>query len=231
MAVPETGPLEGMQPIRYAEACVKAMRDAAGDAIDIMVDCHARPSPRMGHLFAGALEPFGLYWLEEPCWPERAGDIAAIQRSVRTPIATGERLVGVHGFRELLEQGACSVLQPDITHCGGLTEARRIAALAETYRVALAPHNPQGPVSTAASLEFGFATPSYIICESVHQDVPWRSDVVTEGFTVEPKGRLVRPSSKPGLGIELNEDEIRKHPFQQEILQRTFYPDGSVGDW
>ena len=145
MAVPPTMPLEGLAPVRHAERCVAAMREAVGDDIDIMVDCHARPSPRMGHLFAAALEPFGLYWLEEPCWPERADDIAAIQRSVTTPIATGERLVGVHGFRELLEKGACSVLQPDITHCGGLTEARRIAALAETYRVALAPHNPQGP--------------------------------------------------------------------------------------
>jgi len=123
------------------------------------------------------------------------------------------------------------VAQPDITHCGGLTEARRIAALAEAYRVAVAPHNPQGPVSTAASLEFGFATPSYVICEAVHQDVPWRNDIVSDGFTVETKGRLVRPHNKPGLGIELNEDEIRKHPFQQEVLQRMFYPDGSVGDW
>ena len=97
--------------------------------------------------------------------PRRIDDIAAIQRAVATPIATGERLVAQHAFRELLEKRACSVLQPDITHCGGLSEARRIAAMAEAYRVALAPHNPQGPVSTAASLEFGFATPSYIICE------------------------------------------------------------------
>src|SRR4029078_12553466 len=96
-----------------------------------------------------------------------------------------ERLVGLHAFRDLLAQQACSVIQPDITHCGGLTEARRIAAIAEAYRVSMAPHNPQGPGSPAASLEFGFATPSYIICESVHDDVPWRADVVREGFTVE----------------------------------------------
>src|SRR5262249_28540016 len=102
---------------------------------------------------------------------------------------------------------------------------------AECYRVALAPHNPQGPVSTAASLEFGFATPSYIICESVHKDVPWRQDVVCEGFTVEPKGRLVRPSTRPGLGIEIDETEVKKHPFQQEVLQRSFYADDSGGDW
>ncbi|HTL16398.1 MAG TPA: galactonate dehydratase [Patescibacteria group bacterium] len=231
MAVPSTMPLEGLQPIRYAEACVKAMRDAAGEKIDIMVDCHARPSPRMGMMFAEALETYGLYFLEEPCWPETYQDIARIQQAVKTPIATGERLVGIHAFRDLLEQRAASVIQPDLTHCGGLSEARRIAALAEAYRVAVAPHNPQGPVSTAASLEFGFATPAYIICESVHEDVPWRSDVVTESFTVEKKGRTVRPGNRPGLGIEINEAEVRKHPFEQEVLQRTFYQDGSVGDW
>ncbi|HZM05646.1 MAG TPA: galactonate dehydratase [Candidatus Saccharimonadales bacterium] len=231
MAVPETMPLEGLPAIRYAAACVNAMRTAVGDSIDIMVDCHARPSPRMGMQFARALEPFGLYFLEEPCWPEMVDDLALIQRAVQTPIATGERLAGVHAFRELLEKRAASVLQPDITHCGGLSEARRIAGLAEAYRVALAPHNPQGPVSTAASIEFGFATPSYIICESVHNDVPWREDVVHEGFSVQKKGRLVSPNTKPGLGIEVNEKEIGKHPFEQEAPLRTFYKDGSVGDW
>ncbi|GAB3924904.1 galactonate dehydratase [Larkinella terrae] len=231
MAVPETMPLEGLQPIHYAEACVKAMREAVGDSIDIMVDCHARPSPRMGMQFAKALEPYGLYFFEEPCWPETMDDIALIQRAVKTPIASGERLVGVHAFREMLEKRAVSVIQPDITHCGGLTEVRRIAALADAYRVSVAPHNPQGPVSTAASIEFGFSAPSYIICESVHNDVPWRVDVVSEGFTVEPKGRVVYPNQRPGLGIEINEDEVKKHPFEQEVLQRTFYKDGSVGDW
>jgi len=231
MAVPETMPLEGLRPVKYAEACVQAMRDAVGDDIDIMVDCHARPSPRMGHLFAHALEPYGLYWLEEPCWPEVADDIAAIQRAGKTPIATGERLTGIHAFRDLLEKRACSVIQPDITHCGGLSEARRIAALAEAYRVAMAPHNPQGPVSTAASIEFGFATPSYIICEAVHRDVPWRKDVVSEGFEVEVKDRTVRPNNRPGLGIEIDEKEVAKHPFEQELPQRSFYADGSAGDW
>ncbi len=231
MAVPETAPIEGLRPIKYAEACVAAMRDAVGPEIDLMVDCHARPSPRMGVLLAKALEPYGLYWFEEPCWPESVDGIAECQRAVVTPIATGERLVSQHAFRELLEKRACSVIQPDITHVGGLSEVRRVAAMAEAYRVALAPHNPQGPVSTAASLELGLSTPSYLICETVTQDVPWRQDVVCEGFTVEPKGRIVRPGNRPGLGIEINEAEVAKHPFEQEILQRSFCADGSVGDW
>jgi galactonate dehydratase len=231
MAVPETMPIEGLRPLRYAEACVRAMRDAVGPDIDIMVDCHARPSPRMGMRFAQALDQFGLYWFEEPCWPEQLSDMAEIQRAVATPIATGERLVGLDVFRDSLAVKACSVLQPDITHCGGLTQARRIAALCEAHRVALAPHNPQGPVSTAASLELGFATPSYVICESVHLDVPWRAEVVREGFTVEPQGRIVRPGTRPGLGIEIDEAAVARHPFKQEELQRSFYADGSVGDW
>jgi galactonate dehydratase len=231
MAVPETGPLEGLKPIKYAEACVRAMREAVGDNIDIMVDCHARPSPRMGLMFAKALEPYGLYWFEEPCWPESVDDIANIQRAVSTPIATGERLVSQYAVREYVEKRACSVMQCDITHIGGLSEIRRVAAMTDSVRMAIAPHNPQGPVSTAASLEFGFAAPSYIICESVHNDVPWRNDIVTEGFTVEKKGRLVRPGTKPGLGIEINEKEIAKHPFEQELPQRSYYEDGAPGDW
>lgn len=231
MAVPETMPLEGLESIKYAEACVRAMREAVGDNIDIMVDCHARPSPRMGLQFAKALEPYGLYFFEEPCWPECPEDIALIQRAVTTPIASGERLIGIHAFRDLLEKRAVSVIQPDITHCGGITETKKIAALADAYRVSLAPHNPQGPISTAASLAIGFSTSSYIICESVHNDVPWREDIVSEQFNVTKKGRTVTPNILPGLGIEINEAEVKKHPFQQEVLQRTFYKDGSIGDW
>ena len=231
MAVPPTMPIEGLKPIRTAERAVAAMREAVGEEIDIMVDCHARPSPAMGLKFAKALEPFGLYFLEEPCWPEEPAGLAMINAAVETPIATGERVTSAAAFRDLFDRRTCEICQVDITHCGGLSEARRIAALAETYRIALAPHNPQGPVSTAASLEFGFSQPSYIICETVHDDVPWRQDVVEEGFTIEREGRIVRPNQKPGLGISINEAEAKKHPFQQEIPQRVFYADGSIGDW
>jgi len=231
MAVPSTLPLEGLRPIRAAEQAVAAMREAVGESIDLMVDCHARPSPAMGLSFAKALEPYGLYFLEEPCWPESVDGLARIARAVATPIATGERVTNLAAFRDLFAAGACSVCQLDITHCGGLSEARRIAALAEAYRIALAPHNPQGPVSTAASLEFGFSQPSYVICETVHEDVPWRSEVVREGYVVERQGRIVRPNTRPGLGIEIDEEAVRRHPFEQEILQRVFLSDGSVGDW
>jgi galactonate dehydratase len=231
MAVPSTMPIEGLKPVKAAEACVAAMREAVGDNVDIMVDCHARPSPAMGLRFAQALEPYGLYFLEEPCWPESIEGLAMIRSRVTTPIATGERMTHLAAFRDLFAQGGCSVCQLDITHCGGFTEARRVAALCDAYRIALAPHNPQGPVSTAASLEFGFSQPSYIICEAVHADVPWRSEVVQESHTIDLKTRTVTPNTQPGLGITINEDAVRRHPFEQEILQRVNYRDGSVGDW
>ena len=154
-----------------------------------------------------------------------------INRALTTPVATGERMTHLAQFRDLFAARGCEICQLDLTHCGGFTEARRIAALDDAHRIALAPHNPQGPVSTAASLEFGFSQPSYIICETVHNDVPWRQDVVSEGFTIEKTGRIVRPNTRPGLGIEINEAEVKKHPFEQELLQRVNHPDGSVGDW
>ena len=231
MAVPPTMPLEGLKPIRAAETCVQTMRDSVGDDIDIMVDCHARPSPAMGMQFAKALEPYGLYFLEEPCWPENISSLAAINSAVATPVATGERLTHLAAFRDLFAARGCEVCQLDLTHCGGFTEAKRIAALADAHRIALAPHNPQGPVSTAASLEFGFSQPSYVICESVHNDVPWRDDIVQEGFEVDPVTRTVTANTRPGLGIEINEAEVKKHPMEQELPQRVWYDDGSVGDW
>jgi galactonate dehydratase len=231
MAVPPTMPLEGLVPLRAAEQAVAAMREAVGESVDIMVDCHARPSPAMGLQFAKVLDPYGLYFLEEPCWPESIAGLRDIKASCRTPIATGERITNLAEFARLFAANACDVCQLDITHCGGLSSARRIAALVEAHRLTLAPHNPQGPVSTAAALEFGFSQPSSVICETVHADVPWRQDVVREGFTVERKGRIVRPNTLPGLGIEIDEAEVRKHPFEQELPQRVFYKDGSVGDW
>jgi L-alanine-DL-glutamate epimerase-like enolase superfamily enzyme len=142
---------------------------------------------RHGIAFGRALDPYGLYFFEEPCWPESLDGLAAINAAITTPVATGERITDLAYFQKLFAIRGCDVCQLDITHCGGLTAARRIAALADAHRIALAPHNPQGPVSTAASLEFGFSQPGYIICETVHGDVPWRNDVVEEGFTVEPQ--------------------------------------------
>ena len=116
MAVPPTMPVEGLKPLKGAEACVAAMREAVGDSVDIMVDCHARPSPAMGMQFAKVLEPFGLYFLEEPCWPESIEGLAAINAAVSTPIATGERMTHLAAFRDLFAARGCEICQLDLTH-------------------------------------------------------------------------------------------------------------------
>jgi galactonate dehydratase len=231
MAVPPTHTLEGNKPVRAAAQAVAAMREAVGPDIDIMVDCHARQSPTMGLQFAKALEPYNLYFLEEPCWPENLEGMAQINAAVKTPIATGERLTHITQFRDLFNLKCCGIAQPDITHCGGLTSVRKIAALASAWRIGLAPHNPQGPVSTAAAFELGFAEQDFVICETVSGDVPWRSEVVTDHHPLDTATRTVRPGDKPGLGIEIDEKVVAKHPFEQELPQRVFYADGTVGDW
>jgi len=120
-------------------------------------------------------------------------------------------------------------VQPDVSHCGGISEARRIAAMAETYMMAVACHNPGGPVATAASLQVGFAVPNYLIQEVVRNDVPWRNDVVTGPVHIE-RGIAHAPTA-PGLGIDVNEQEAARHPFSPEVTMPYFHRDGSVADW
>ena len=229
MPVPVSEPIESAGVLKRAAQCVAAMRQAAGDDVDIMLDLHARTTPAAAIQFGRMLIDFNLYWYEEPCWPEHVDGLVEVARALPMPIATGERLVLRPQFRELFEKRACAIIQPDVSHCGGISEARRIGAMAETYMISVACHNPQGPVSTAASLHVGFATPNYLIQEVVRKDVPWRDDVVTEPIAMV-NGSSVAPTL-PGLGIEINEHEAAKHPFQPEVTMAYFHKDGSVADW
>ena len=229
MAVPRTEPVEGVQSVKYAAALVEAIRNAVGPEMDLMVDLHARCWPAMAIQYCHALEPYGLYFFEEPCPTEDIEATAQVTRASNIPIATGERLVGRPQFRELFEKRAAHIIQPDLSHCGGLWEARKIAAMAETYSIAVAPHNPNGPVATVAALHFALATPNWLIQESITNDVPWRYDVITPALEV--KDGYVAVPDRPGLGIDINEAEAAKHPFQEEAMQRYFHPDGAVADW
>lgn len=229
MPVPIPELIENASVLRKTARCVQAMREAAGENVDIMLDLHARTTPAAAIQFGRLLADYDLYWYEEPCWPEHVDALVEVARALPFPIATGERLVGRWEFRELLEKRACAIVQPDVSHCGGISEARRIAAMAETYSVAVACHNPQGPVSTAASLHVGFATPNYLIQEVVRADVPWRNDIVVTDMDVS-RGICSAPAA-PGLGIDINESEARKHPFQPEVYMASFRKDGSVADW
>ena len=229
LVVPMTEPLDRHAPLRHAERCLRAIRDAVGDDVDVMVDLHGRTTPAMAIRYAQVLAPFRPYFFEEPCPPENVAALAQVARAIPIPVATGERLVTRFQFRQLFEQGACAVVQPDLCHCGGLWEARKIAAMAETYYVSIAPHNPLGPIATAVNVHFGFATPNFLIQEAIRSDVPWRDAVVTN--PVAPTAGLVGLPAGPGWGIAVNEAEAAKHPFQQEVLMQTYHRDGSVADW
>ena len=230
LVVPVSEPLDGLAPIRRAEACMAAIREAVGDGVDIMVDLHGRTTPAMAIQYGQALAPYRLFFFEEPCPPENPKALAEVARGLPgVPIATGERLVTRFQFRELFEQGACAVVQPDLCHCGGLWEARKIAAMAETSYVSVAPHNPLGPIATAAAIQFGFATPNFLIQEAIRSDVPWRDEVVTTPIRVVD-GHVSLPEG-PGLGIEVDEVAAARHPFAQEVLMQPLHRDGAVADW
>ncbi|MBO0858008.1 MAG: galactonate dehydratase [Chloracidobacterium sp.] len=229
MPIPISEMIESPAVIRRAARCVEAMRRAAGDQVDIMIDLHARTTPAAAIQFGKMLNEFDLYWYEEPCRSDCVDGLAEVARALPFPIASGERLVTRWEFRELLEKRACAIIQPDVSHAGGIREARRIAAMAETYQVAVACHNPQGPVSAAASLQLGFATPNYLIQEAVRLDVPWRDEVVENLIKIE-RGTAYAPTS-PGLGIEVNEKAAAKYPYQPDLDMSALHRDGSVADW
>jgi galactonate dehydratase len=121
------------------------------------------------------------------------------------------------------------VAQPDVCHAGGVTGLRRIAALAEAAGVTLAPHNPLGPVATMVNLHLGFAIPDFLIQEVMRADVPWRNDVVDSPLEIV-RGRVHQPT-RPGIGVEVDEREAARHPYEPEELVRWYHADDSVADW
>lgn len=228
--VPYSEPLMGPPYVKKFAAVMGKLREAVGDEIDIMVDFHGRTYPGVAIEYINAIAEYQPFFCEEPVPPENIDALAEVRRAVRVPIATGERLVTRHQFREVFEKQAAHVIQPDLCHCGGLWEAKKIAAMAETYYMGVAPHNPVGPVANAAALHFALSTPNFLIQEDMLSDVPWRWDVVQSSLKTDNGWWL--PTSAPGLGVEVNEQEAAKHPFVQEALQSVVYaPDGAVLDW
>jgi galactonate dehydratase len=229
--VPYSRPLEGVPKIKRFAKLMEKLRLAVGDEIDIMIDFHGRTYPATAIQLINAIEEFNPYFCEEPVPPESVDALLEVRQSTRVPIAAGERLVGRHQFVPLFEKRACHVIQPDLCHCGGISEARRIAAMAETYQMGVAPHNPLGPIANAAALHFALATPNFLIQEDMLTDVPWRWDVVKHSLQTDAGHWL--PTDQPGLGIEVNEKEAAKHPYQAECYHSLTIraEDGSVLDW
>jgi galactonate dehydratase len=231
LLTPLTEPLNPIAAYRSAERMMQALRDALGEEMEIMVDCHGRHFTGNAAEFCRVLAPFRPLFVEEPVPPENVAALAAVTRSSPVPIATGERLVTRFGFREIFEQQACHIIQPDLCHCGGLWEARKIAAAAETYYMGVAPHNPLGPVANAAALHFALSTPNFLIQEDMLGDVPWRWDVVQSSLRSEEGYWL--PTTQPGLGIEIDEAAAAQHPFEQELMPQlgARAHDGAILDW
>jgi galactonate dehydratase len=231
LITPPTETLNSIAAYRYADRAMEALRLAVGDDVDIMVDCHGRHAPANALEFCKILAPYRPYFIEEPVPPENVAALAAVTRASPVPIACGERLVTRFQFRELFEQQACHVIQPDLCHCGGLWEARKIAAMAEAYYLGVAPHNPLGPIANAVALHFDLCTPNFLIQEDMLTDVPWRWEVVRSSLVSQ--GGHWLPSDAPGLGIEVDEVAAQRYPFKQEVIHSTTIRahDGAILDW
>ncbi|HEU0119670.1 MAG TPA: galactonate dehydratase [Bryobacteraceae bacterium] len=213
---------------RGAAGRVKAMRDALGPDVDIGCDIHARffEVTRASRL-AAAIAPYNPMWLEEPIRPENEHAMKKLADRVTIPLASGECNYQRHEFRRLLELQALDIIQPDICLCGGLLEMKKIAAMAEAHYVTVAPHNPMGPVATAVNVHFAASTSNFFILEYHPDDEGVRKDVLKEPLMVKD-GYIPLPT-KPGLGIELNEDAIRKYPPVTWHRGFAYRADGSVG--
>jgi galactonate dehydratase len=224
------GPVRTIDTKRFTDqivAYVGAIRDAVPADVDIALDFHGRYSPAMAIRLAQALAEFHPLFYEEPCLPENVDAMVTIARSTTVPIATGERLFTKWGFREVLEKQAAAVLQPDLSHCGGILEAKKIAAMAETYYAAVAPHCPLGPISLAACLQLDACIPNFLAQEQV---------TLGEGYVKEPfkvvNGYIELPT-KPGLGIELDEEALAEKRFagDWDTPRLQHADDESVADW
>ena len=226
-------------PAQIANAVdrVAAARAAVGPTIDLAVDFHGRVHRATAKVLAKALEPYGIFFIEEPVLPEHLDKLAEIARVTHIPIATGERCFGRTGFKALFEQGVVDIIQPDLSHAGGIWEVRKIAAMAEAYDVAMAPHCPLGPLAFAASLQVDAVSPNFLIQEqafNVHQ--PMHNPVLAllkdpgvfkfhDGFVPVPMG--------PGLGVEVDEAAVRAAANQGHNWHAPLWrlPDGSLSEW
>ncbi len=212
----------------FIERCAdrfRRLREAVGSEVDIAVDFHGQISPALAIQLARSLEPYRPMFIEEPCLPENVDAMVTVARSTCIPIATGERLFTKWGFREVLEKQAAVILQPDLCHAGGISEVKKIAAMAECYYAGVAPHNPLGPISLAACLQVDACIPNFVVQEQVS---------LGEGYIKQPfrlvDGYIELPTG-PGLGIELDEEAVAAKTGHSWKSPRLYHEDGSVADW
>lgn len=197
--------------------CVAKVREAVGKNVDILIEGHGRFDVPTGIKIAKELEQFKPMWFEEPVPPNNIEALKAVRDKSPVAISAGERLYTRFDYNPLFAARAADYIQPDVSHAGGIMELKKIAAIAESNYIPFAPHNPSGPVANAATLQLAACCPNFCILEIMYSDVDYRKFVTDERLVYE-NGRI-KIGDKPGLGIELNEEECLKHPYAEHNLR------------
>ena len=202
---------------------VAAVREAVGPDIDLYIDCNGIFNTAANAVRAAkGVEQYNISFFEEPVPHENLDAMAYVRSKIDIPVATGERLFTIFSFQQLLERGGADIVQPDMSHCGGMLEARKIAAIADSHYVAFAPHNPNGEVSYASSVQLAACVPNFMVLEHFPPE-PWRFDVCTNPMIIED-GWLEIPD-RPGLGVEFNEEAALEHPYEPIDLYNLHRPE------
>jgi galactonate dehydratase len=208
---------------------VRRYREAVGNDVDLCLEIHRRLSPAEAVALAQGIEPYHPYFYEDPILPDNLDAMELIARKINIPIATGERFFTMQQFETLLKRGAVQYIRPDVCLAGGLTNCKKIAALAEAHYAQVVPHNPLSPVSTAACIQLAACIPNFALQEYPQgEDEPPKSQIV-KGSLALNRGYLMVPD-RPGIGTELAEDAPKRHPYRPRGLTTRLNADGSVVD-
>tara|TARA_Y100001956_G_scaffold69872_1_gene73463 strand:+ start:24 stop:677 length:654 start_codon:yes stop_codon:yes gene_type:complete len=215
--------------ISEAIDAVRMYRETVGDEVDLCIEIHRRLSPAEAVVLAKGIEEFHPLFYEDPILPENFDAMALVAQGISVPIATGERLHSIHEFQMLLSRGAVQYIRPDVCLAGGITHTKKIAAIAEAHYVGVVPHNPLGPISTAACLQIAASIPNFTIQEyPLGEHEPPKSEIVNKPLELED-GFLIIPDA-PGIGIEILDGLEEKFPVTPRDVETRLHFDGSVID-
>jgi galactonate dehydratase len=204
-------------------------RDAVGREVDLCIEIHRRLTPAEAIVLARGIERYLPFFYEDPVTPDNFDEMELVAQNIHIPIATGERLHTIYEFEMLLRRGAVQYVRPDVCLAGGLSHAKKIAALAEANHVGVVPHNPLSPVSTAACVQLAACIPNFALQElPTGEDMPPKSEIVKS--TLECEGGYLIVPEAPGIGIGLAEDAAKRHPYRPRQVVTRMNVDGSVID-
>lgn len=203
--------------LNRAMECIAKVAEVVGEDVQLLIEGHGRFDIPTAVKIGRRLEEFDIFWFEEPIPPDDKEGMKQVKDRVRVSIAAGERLYSRYEYRQFFELGCSDYIQPDISHAGGLFEMRMLGAEAEARHIGFCPHNPSGPVANAATLQLAACVPNFVMLEMMMTDVPYRAEICDEDLTIKA-GKMVIPD-RPGLGIDLNETELLKHPYIRTELR------------